>query len=313
MSVRPEVTPPSAPPAANCRTVAPAIRTKLEAALRPLYQPHLRPSVVQVNLTCDPLAETLHEVVIETGNGADGTLSLWRLTRAADHWSIVGASIYIGVQGCDAGYLSSDACLIRVGHAEASSAEVETVLPLVRAALLASMQDRPAGRGPLGSVLALSTSDVHRLVRLEDDEGRLLERTFTGYEDNGPGQVDRLAASQAAAPLLALLERVRLERRAPTEAESSLFASRYAAALQHRPAAWVEERLLKMAARLGTPDLLPSLVTLAQVPRDAAPDRRAVAAVNALAAITGWDARFDTEGQPRPLAEVAMAYETECR
>jgi hypothetical protein len=73
---------------------------------------------------------------------------------------------------------------------------------------------------------------------------------------------------------------------------------------------FVHERMLALARDFADETLVPPLAAwLAEGdPRKPGEDRRLCRAVNALARLTGEDLRFDPEGKPRPLEDVARDY-----
>jgi hypothetical protein len=81
---------------------------------------------------------------------------------------------------------------------------------------------------------------------------------------------------------------------------------------------YVTRALLVLAAHVGSPDLVPSLVEQlgpAAARAVAGPSANAEAqrlAVDALASITGQDLRLDGNGNARPLADVVADYRREC-
>jgi hypothetical protein len=76
----------------------------------------------------------------------------------------------------------------------------------------------------------------------------------------------------------------------------------------------VKERLVMMAEHAGTPALVPSLVELALATGDdASVVRTREYAVNTLAALAGFDARKDVQGEERPVADAAADYARACR
>jgi hypothetical protein len=91
------------------------------------------------------------------------------------------------------------------------------------------------------------------------------------------------------------------------DAHRDLIATRVLNEFQAAPG-WVRELYLVLAARLGSAPLIPMLVEVARQNQHG----QAELAVTALAAITGWDARFDAQHSPRPSADVAEDYEREC-
>jgi hypothetical protein len=71
---------------------------------------------------------------------------------------------------------------------------------------------------------------------------------------------------------------------------------------------YAEQALLTMATAAGSPALIEQIVPSLE---SDLPRTRELA-VAALAAITGWDARLDSQGLPRALPEVVDEYRREC-
>ena len=83
--------------------------------------------------------------------------------------------------------------------------------------------------------------------------------------------------------------------------------ARFAASFHTAPA-WLQDLYLVLTTRFGDPGLVPTLIDFASHGHEAARPL----ALSALARITGWDARFDAAGEPRPVADVAADYAREC-
>jgi hypothetical protein len=142
---------------------------------------------------------------------------------------------------------------------------------------------------------SFSSHDVHELVRLVDDDGRVLERRFTGYEASGSQDawIPLVLATAALHDLTAIAP----APRALDAADVELFADRFVAAVPHFDDSsdwWVMERFVDLARYLGSPATIAGLLTrlrVAKLDRSSRDARRG--AVAALAAITGGDARAD--------------------
>jgi len=91
------------------------------------------------------------------------------------------------------------------------------------------------------------------------------------------------------------------------EGARALFADSFGATFESAPG-WLRELYLGLATDYGSLELAPALARLAEH----APAGEQVLAVNALAALTGWDERFDAAGNPREVSVVAAAYAAEC-
>jgi hypothetical protein len=119
----------------------------------------------------------------------------------------------------------------------------------------------------------------------------------------------------ASEELLALLDGLELVARAPTADDRAFFERRYASAAAHFDDDyfwWVREHFVELAAVVGTPRLIGSLLQRASQPGEDSVERTRVAALAALAVLSGRDLRRDAHGQPRAEADVARDYLAAC-
>ncbi len=150
----------------------------------------------------------------------------------------------------------------------------------------------------------------------------VLERAHTGYP-SGTDQARYLGLSLAMERLSPLIHKIPTQVAEPTPEQRKYFSERFVAAaprFEDEYAWWVRDRYVKLAGKLGGPELVPILVDvlrvrLAEVHKakpEGGADSRLVDTVSALAGVTGWDARFNPDGSPRPPKEVAQEYIDEC-
>jgi hypothetical protein len=148
-------------------------------------------------------------------------------------------------------------------------------------------------------------------VRLVDDEGRVVERRYTGYL--GSSTQDAYLGLQIAQTALAPITSVAPGAAAADADDKRFFAASFNAAVPYFDEPfywWVMERYVDMARFLGTPAVIGGLLTRLTVTKtgnrsqtDARED-----AVDALAKITGWDAR-----KGKSIEDAAKAYLATCR
>jgi hypothetical protein len=295
--------------AAPCHRAPREIAAALRAELDGRYLRGFANSTLQVTFPCDGLGPVIREIVIETGEGHGGSLELWRATRGTRGYDVRGI-VYQG------GSLTQSAR----PHAIATGTVAHQALELerVRAALVAKPREvrpRPA-RGVVDSPSwTLSSRDFHVVIRLVDDAGRVLERRYTGYA--GSDGQDVYLGPELALEALAPITQLSASPLAPGDPDRALFAERFLAAAPHfddEYAWWVMERMVDLSRALGSRALIPALLTRLVVdePTRSRVDARRDA-VDALARITGWDARGGPAGARSSDEDAAAAYLAACR
>ncbi|HWO21296.1 MAG TPA: hypothetical protein VNO30_21160 [Kofleriaceae bacterium] len=294
---------PASPPtiaAPPCHRPSAAVAAKIKAAIEKRYTPQYERGKPEVTLGCDGLGPQIREIVLEAGEGHGGGLTLWRARRGT------GASYDVhGIR------FANRATPPRRPPLELAAGRVELPeLEIARGALAATVREaaQPAP-GDLGGTV-ITSRDFHVLVRLTDDNGRVLERTFTGYA--GTTDQDRYIGLELALEALGGITAV-AERGGPaTEEDRRLFAERFAAAVPRfdDPLSWwVTERYIELARYVGSPPTLAGLLTRLPVtkPDRSKQDARANA-IAAIAGITGWDARTSPS-----LEDAATRYLAACK
>ncbi len=283
-----------------------------ESTLRSRYKPVATHSRLFVDFRCDPVRGMPGEIVIETGSGHGQTLVLWRLTRTnpdqpyraqgiSFRWARGGYTEY--------SYSIAEDFELLLAHGEVARSAIDPHLERSRTAVAAILHEidliPPPGAG-FGMRGRFSTADTHWLIRFADRDGAL-ERSYTGYMGSR-AQSDLLPLQLAHEPLDKATSKIPWESGVPTDEDRAFFVDRFLATFGPDQGWWVRERFLALASRLGSVELIPALLGAAAKTEW----REPVQAINALAAITGWDIRYDDQGKPRPPADVAREYASEC-
>jgi hypothetical protein len=260
----------------------------------------------QVKFPCDGLGARIHEIVIETGDGHSGVLELWSAKRRPDGKYDVRGIVYRGN--------SMLRTASPIPHEQASGVVELPEIDKARAAITATVREivPPTRPGDSFSIRRSGSSrDFHSVVRLVDDEGRVVERRYTGYL--GSSTQDAYLGLQIAQTALAPITSVAPGAAAADADDKRFFAASFNAAVPYFDEPfywWVMERYVDMARFLGTPAVIGGLLTRLTVTKtgnrsqtDARED-----AVDALAKITGWDAR-----KGKSIEDAAKAYLATCR
>ena len=243
--------------------------------------------------------------MIETGSGHGGDLGLWHAQLRGDGSYDVRGIAYQG-----------DSMISRAANPPYRLATGVVALPELdraRAALAAivSEHDPPVLDGSLpGTTMSFSSNDFHLLVRMTDDAGRSIEKGFTGY--GGSSGQDRYVALEIAAQALQPITAVASAARPASDDDRALFAARFIAAVPHFDEEfywWVMESYVDLTRFLGDERAIEGLLTRMTIVKPDRSKRDArVHAVEALARITGWDARSDTS-----IERAAKAYVATCK
>jgi hypothetical protein len=135
-----------------------------------------------------------------------------------------------------------------------------------------------------------------------DDEDHVIDRHFTGYDSSdAQGEIlpMRLATERFETTIAALAFTKTV---APADDDKDLFVRRFLAAAREKPFWWVNERFVALAGELGTIDIVPALVAIAQKKGEASADRTRPVALAAIATLTGWDPRKGVKGEDEAAA-----------
>ena len=289
-----------------CAAIDAAELARVEARLRKEIVVYRKPSKLVVDFGCDALTSSVGEVVLEDGSGHGGTLRIVRFERTPSSVDVhmIASSHYF-----NAGTVISTA---RMGTADFDAMVVEARVAVLAKPHLIPLSVPSNGFG-LGMSGSFSSNDFHLALALRDEEGHLVARHFTGYESSD--------AQEAILPMRMATERFEAalgslaftKEPAPTDDDKALFVRQFLAAMNgEHPFWWITERYVALAAELGTIDVVPTLVRIAQKKGDASADRTRPVALAAIAALTGWDPRVDERGKPRDLDAAAAAAANEC-
>jgi hypothetical protein len=294
------------------------------------FQPTVNGGTVQVRFGCDPLTSDVNAIHLETGYGHGGYLALWRLTRESDtsaQFQVLGFEHRLTGGGYDRyTYEVAARFEAKVLRGTVPAKTVLSALQTARPALTTAIRELeppPTANVVFGRSSFFSSGNFHHAIEILDDLTNRLSGRYTGYP-NGAEQHRYLGLTKAMAVLMPVVEKIEADDLAPSEKEREYFARRFLAAeprFDDEYAWWVRDRYVRLSGRLGGPVLVPALVralekSVAEVRKAADPsvkERLLVDVLTALAKITGWDARFESDGTPRPVLQVAQEYLDECQ
>lgn len=278
---------------------------RVEAKVRADFQVHERPSKLVVDFGCDKAFGSIKEVVLEDGSGHGGSLRFHRFVHDGD---------VMRVRTIESSHYYEPGMKIRAGEIPAST--IEKMIASARVAMLAKphLVTLIAPDGSLGlSGFSSSSNDFHLRLRIVDDEGRATDRAFTGY-DGSMSQDVILPMRMATEPFWKLVATLHLRDAQQSEDDARFFTERFVASMAAHPAWWVKERMVALASKLGTVDAVPALVAIANEKGEASADRTREPALDAIAAITGWDPRVDVyTGKKLDVDAAAARASRECR
>lgn len=293
-----------------CHHTPAAIEKALTDAIVKDYHPE-HGGTPSVTFPCDGLGPKIFEIVVEKGGGHGGNLDLWRARRRADGKFDVRGIRYRGTA------MTHKAAAIP--HQQASGVVDLPDLDKARSAMTATVKEivpPPKDNEIRGMSGSFSSRDFHVVLRLVDDEGRVVLRRFTGYQSSS--EQDKYLGLELAHTALAPIWQLAPD---PTltadDDDRAFFAASFAAAVPHFDDDyfwWVMERYVDLARFLGTPATIRGLLTRLTLPAKANRsqiDARADA-LDALAKITGWDARKG-KSSPQALSAAAKAYLAACK
>ena len=295
--------------------------------LKKEFTPTAKGSQVEVSFGCDPLTFDVHQIHLEIGYGHGGHLALWRLQREKDddkEYQILGIVHRLTGGGYDKyTYEVASRFEARIGIGRVDAKAVAAALLKARPAMTARIRElQPPPSGGLSMSSFTSSGNFHHAIRILDSMPHVLEGRHTGYPSSGD-QARYLGLVRAMGDLRPLIDKIDPQVVEPTPEQRKYFTERFVAAsprFEDEYAWWVRDRYVKLAGKLGGPELVPILVDvlrvrLAEVQKakpEGGADRRLVDTVSALAGVTGWDARFNPDGSPRSPEKVAQEYIDEC-
>jgi len=278
-----------------CTGIDGAEMARVEARIHKDFVVHRKPSKLVIDYDCDDIQiGAAREVVLEDGSGHGGSLRIIRFRRAAMHVDVkmIAYSHYFN-KGTE------------ISTSQMSVADFDAMVAQARVAVLAKPHLVPLAMTP-GAVHAIggshTSNDFHLGLRIADDEDHTIERHFTGYEGSD--------AQGAILPMRMATERFETtvaslafaKEPAVTDDDKDLFVRRFLAAMRDKPFWWITERFTALAADLGTIDIVPALVKIAEKKGEASADRTRPVALAAIAALTGWDPRKDAKDEDEAAA-----------
>ncbi len=302
----------------GCRAVSERDLSRTQAVLEGRYRALAHPSRVFISFECDPI-RVPSELDLDVAHGERQELSLLRILPEGDRVRAVGLRVR-AVERSDRAYdyRAAERFEIRVGSAKLERALLQPELDRARAAMAATIREVPladflsSASGESGAEEYLRTS-VRGLSKMStpDEPSSLREwgRSYLGPRSSR-AQAEYLPLELAFESLTRVDGALAFEPPAaspPQDELRSLFDTSFRATFERAPV-WLRELYLSLAPRFGSLGLAPQLAALAV--GGAEPER--VLAVNALAAVTGWDARFDEQGRPRDVPAAAALYAAEC-
>lgn len=319
------------PESAECR---PAPSRKRRSELNRIVRKHWKwawPNhELAVEHGCDRLGAELSTVVLDTSSGHGGSLELVRLDRRDDgDWDVtwVDYNAYFGrpkpVEGDPWSEGGPGPSTLRRGMLPGE--RVDPVLQ--RARELLAMQLRELEPPPKPGIMYGATGygssrSFHVGLRLIDASGHGVERSFAGYEGGDEQQGLQLTLDLASAELWKVLGDDALveglgEVGPDDPAVRELFAGAFWAAKDRGPdyGFWyVRERLFGLATTLGGPEHVPALLEAVRPEAGSGPseERTRASAINGIAALVGFDERYDAAGKPRSVQAVAAEVLAAC-
>ena len=277
-----------------CTGIDGAEMARVEARIRKDFVVHRKPSKLVIDFGCDDLRSDVPEVVLEDGSGHGGTLRIVRFRRAGQHVDVkMIASSHYFVKGTE------------ISNAQMGVTDFDAMVAQARVAVLAKPHLVPLAL-PAGAIHVAggshTSNDFHLGLRLSDDEDHAIDRHFTGYESSD-AQGEILPMRIATERFEALLGTLAFTKEpAATDDDKDLFVRRFLAAMREKPFWWITERFVALAGELGTIDIVPALVKIAQRKGEASADRTRPVALAAIAALTGWDPRKDAKDEDEAAA-----------
>lgn len=317
-SVFPEL---QTPTTGACRPEPKAVARELQTAVRERWKRRWPDGQLEIRPGCDRLDAHLESLVIVTSGGHAGSFTVAGFQRdpgGAYDLLLLEYNHYTPGPRPDPDdpWQADRPGTLTVHRARLDTAVTTRLLDRVRAAAHVEIEERqppPRADGTGSGSASGSSHSYHVALRLADGRGQGVQRQFAGYEASGPDQRDGVPLAIVADHLRELLADDRLRKTfAPVEltdpATRDLFARVFWAAHARGDdyGSWfVRERLLGMAALLGSHQHMPALLARLDVPGDAGVARSAILAIHAVAALTGFDVRYDADRRPRPPAQVA--------
>lgn len=259
---------------------------------------------------CAAVQGPIASLTVELGHGHSfgRTLTVARLVRKGAAWEVTALELDRG-KGKVAAWGGETTDGVRLRTFTVSDALGGALVDFAGTALSVTLSEPKKGNG-LGMSGWASSSDFYAAVTLVGTN--TVDRHYAGYKGSGD-QLTYLPVLVTADVVLTQLALAK-QATAPLDAGArALFSDRVLLRRDHLEGSfhwWVREAYARAAPEGGDKRLLPLLQQWLALPSGASEDRTRVAAVNALAGITGDDRRFDAAGAPRPTMKVVKDYLT---
>lgn len=275
----------------------------MEARIRKDFDVSMKPSKLVVDFGCDLAIGETRQVVFEDGSGHGGSLRIARFEVDDQR---------VRVRVIDSSHYHAPGSSVRTGEVAAS--DFARLVARSRVALLARPHLIHIARtdGGMGAFsISTSSNDFHLSLAIRDVDGRVTARHFTGYAGTREQEtiLPMRFGTEGFTKLLATLPLAETE---PTDDDRRFFSERFVDTMAGNPYWWVRERYVSLAARFGTVDVVPALVTLARQKGDASVARTREKALATIAAITGWDPRKADDGSDRTEDEAVTVAAEQC-
>jgi hypothetical protein len=306
------VRPPPAP--AACSEPPAALVEGIERALAKDFTPTRRGGRPVVTVACDGLGARVREVSLEVGSPLG--IELWRIALDDDGETYHVQGVTYAAQGFFSPSTPTKLPYLKLGSARLPRTLVEPVLDEARAAAAATIVENAPADAPRLPVTVRLCGASYLAIGIEDREGRRVERRNV----EGLGSVPP-AGQPGLDHAHSLLQKLRIhdadlqahgteQGSAPVELRelvaARMLASRSSFAGNYR----IAEHYSDLSRWLATPTMLDPLLDALTVLTE---ERPRSAALDSLAALTGWDARTVDGGPPRTFEEARAAYLLACR
>lgn len=310
-----------------CHVVPKKVAKTVRAGVRKEWMRQYPSGTLVIGSGCDRLG-TITRIDLERSSGHGGSLHLARfeLDAAKDEWSLlwIAYSHYADYPGKDADVWASDVIgTFEIRRGRVAATVMAPIIERVRAATVVEPVERPPPpkKNTIhGMSMGFSSASFGVALALVDDAGRGTEGFFAGYPGTGDDQAQGVRMQLAALPLAELmhddafsksLEIVDVD--APGVRE--LFAQRFWAARDRGDdfGKWfIRERFIALTGAFGGDEHVPELMRSVALDGDASVARSRVQAINAIAAITGFDRRYE-DGVARDPKVVGEELVAACR
>jgi hypothetical protein len=256
------------------------------------------------------------KIFIDTGVGHSSRIVLYELSRKGSDVSLSRVALqgfgFVAPPKSLKGFRGEYPYPVELQRATIPKEKLDALWVAARLAVGASLTEvAPPVDPSKGFSLSLSGtggSSADFLVRVELN-GK--ESSFVGYE-GGSSQLKYLPASLVKERLDAVLKGASLTVAPLDEEARRLFVSRFEANQRHFSDDynwWVKETFLSSFGAIGEPLLAKRLLPyLTPTSESGSEERVRYQAINAAAALTGKDLRYDASGAERPTTEVAAEY-----